>query len=402
MQTPAPLDLREVVAIDALAATRSFKSAAAALNTTQPTLSRLIASAEAALNCPLFRRGWSGTETTARGDAVARVCQAITGELDSAQAELAKFRAGLPSLRLNLRSSQLAAIAAVTRDQSVSRSAKTLGRTQPELSRTISDFSKRFGLDLFRRSAAGMIPLAPAHILSRLAGALTFHLSRLAHDLDRLDGSLTGRVAIGMLPFSGQDLIFQAFAHLTNAHPNIQLMCIPGSYNALVEALRRHEIDVILGVMRQSACPEGVQETFLYHERFAVIARRDHPIHSGPKTADILAQTQWIVAPHGTPLRRYFETVFAQMGATPPTQTCELLSFGSVEQMLVHSNSLALLCYSARRLANLTPALAEVATPFPQALAPIGMTRLANAARDAAFHAFEAALTDSLTASLDL
>ena len=42
------LELREIAAIDAVARTRSFKIAADCLNTTQPTLSRLIASAEAA------------------------------------------------------------------------------------------------------------------------------------------------------------------------------------------------------------------------------------------------------------------------------------------------------------------------------------------------------------------
>ncbi len=390
---PAPLlDLRAVVAIDAVARTRSFRLAAEALNTSQPTLSRLIASAEAALACPLFRRGWSGAETTARGDAVARTCRAIVAEIDTAQRLLTPFRAHMPALRLNLRTPHLQAIAAVTRDLSVSRSALALGRSQPELSRTLGDFSKRFGLDLFQRTPHGMTPQEPAHILTTLAGAIDFHLARLPQDLDRFSGVLTGRVSIGMLPFSGQDLIFRAFAHLTNAHPNIRLACVPGSYNALVEALRRREIDGMIGILRQADCPGGLRETPLYDEQFAVIARRDHPIHAAPASPEALARTQWIIAPHGTPLRRHFETVFAELGAAPPTQTCELLSFGSVEQMLVHSNSLAMLSYSARRLANLGPDLAEVKTPFPPVATPIGLTRLADAHADEAFAAFQTAL----------
>lgn len=53
------LEVREIVAIDAVARTRNFKIAAETLNTTQPTLSRLIASSERKLAITLFNRGWS-------------------------------------------------------------------------------------------------------------------------------------------------------------------------------------------------------------------------------------------------------------------------------------------------------------------------------------------------------
>lgn len=392
MSDTTDLELREIVAIDAVAHTRSFKFASDLLNTSQPTLSRLIAAAERKLDRQLFLRGWSGADTTASGDAVARICRAIVTELDQAQTQIAPLRAGIPSFRNNLRSVHLGAIAAVTRDRSVTRSAKRLGRTQPELSRTLTEFSKRFGLDLFRRTSAGMEPLDAAKVLTALAGAVSFHLNRLPTELARLNGVVTGRVAIGMLPFSGQDMIFQAFAELTNDHPNIRLTCVPGSYNALVETLRRREIDGIIGILRQDDCPDGLDELPLYDERFVVIARRDHPIQTD-SNPDALAATQWVVAPHSTPVRTHFETVFAALGATPPTQTCELLSFGSAEQMLVHSNSAAMLTYSDRRLAALRPELAEVSTPFPRVSAPIGMTCLANASPDIALPEFTARLT---------
>lgn len=385
---PAALDLREIAAVDAVAGTRSFKAAADRLHTSQPTLSRLIASAEGRLGSPLFRRGWSGADTTARGDAVARTCRSIMAELARTEAQLAALHAPLPPLRSNLRSLHLAAIVAVVQEGSVSRAAQRMGRAQPELSRLLSDLSGRFGLALFRRTAFGVEPMPAAAILAALDGTIRFHLDRLAQDLARLKGAITGRVAIGMLPFSGQDLIFRAFAELGNDHPGIRLACIPGSYNALVEALRRREIDAIIGILRQGGCPEGLVEERLYDERFVVLARRDHPLHPGPADAARLAATRWIVAPHGTPVRQHFETVLAGLGVAPPTQTCELLSFGSVEQMLVHSASVAMLTYSDRRLADLRPDLAEVQTPFPPVSAPIGITRLRAFGADPAMDAF--------------
>ena len=388
------LELREIAAIDAVARTRSFKIAADCLNTTQPTLSRLIASAEAALGTALFRRGWSGAETTSAGDVAARSCAAMIATIETAERQIFASRKSHPRLHLNLKNAHLAAIAAVTRDGSVTLAAQRIARSQPDLSRMLSEFAKRFDLVLFQRSATGMLPLEPAQALTALAGSLAYQLDRLAEQLHRLEGEILGRVSVGMLPFSGQDLIAVAFARLTNQHPNIQLSCVPGSYNTLIEALRRREIDRIIGILRGPGSPPGLDETHLYDERFAVIARRGHPLLTAGPSPESLAATNWVVAPHGTPVRSHFEAVFAALDLTPPTQTCEMISFSAAEQMLVESASVAMLTYSDRKLRNLRPELQEVRTGFAPVPAPIGITRLEGEREDAALLAFDRILRD--------
>ncbi|MFQ8432389.1 LysR family transcriptional regulator [Amaricoccus sp. W119] len=299
---PEPaLEIREILAIDAVARTRSFRTAAELINTTQPTLSRLIASAERMLGTALFSRGWSGAETTPPGDVAARVCRAVIAAIDNSERTIFPDRElgreGL-RLRLNLRNVHLQAIEAVTREGSVTLAAKRLGRGQPELSRALSDFSKRLGVELFERRASGMAPLAPAHELTALSGRIAYLLGLLPEQLGELNGAVVGRVSIGMLPFSGQDLIARSFARLTNLHPNVRLACVPGSYNGLVEALRRREIDRIVGVLRGGDCPEGLIEDHLYDERFTVVARRDHPLRAAGEDLAALAATKWVVAPH--------------------------------------------------------------------------------------------------------
>ena len=391
------LELREIVAIDGVARTRSFKGAAEVMNTTQPTLSRLIASAERKLDTALFRRGWSGAEATATGDVAARTCRSAVAAIDNVEREIFPGRTGGPPLWLNLRSSHLAVIAGVTRERSVTLAANRMGRSQADLSRTLSDFSKRFDIGLFQRCASGMQPLEPAQILTALHGTITHLLNQLPAHLNRLDGEIVGRVSVGMLPFSGQDLISGAFASLTNLHPNVRLSCVPGSYNWLVEALRRREIDRIVGICRGSDCPEGLEETRLYDERFVVVARRDHPLQRAGENRDRLAATKWVVAPHGTPVRAHFEAVFAALDITPPTQTCEMLSFSAAEQMLVESLSVAMLTYSERKLRRLRSELQEVQTALPGGSAPIGVTKLSNAPDDAALHEFDRILTNLVT-----
>lgn len=391
---PAPVDLeiREIIAIASVARTRSFKLAAEAMHTSQPTLSRLIASAEERLGCALFRRGWAGADTTAQGDVTARVCNGIGAMIDATHSQLFPAGAQVPVLKYNIRSVHLQVIEAICRDGSVTLAAKRLGKSQPDMSRTLNEFSKRFRLQPFQRTSTGMAVLEPARLLGELSSRITQTLAGLPDQLRQLDGDIVGRVSIGMLPFSGQDLILRAFGVMTNEHPNVRLACVPGSYNGLVEALRRNEIDRIVGITRADVCPEGLAEEFLYNERFAVIARKDHPLHQSGADRQALARSHWIVAPHGTPVRSHFEAVLSQIGVTPPTQTCELLSFGSAEEMLVGSHSAAMLTYSPRKLSALRPELAEVATGFPERLAPIGMTRLKSAPEDAALEAFDTVL----------
>ena len=104
--------IRRLAAVDAVARTRSFRLAAERLGTTQPTLSRQIAALEAELGTPLFRRGWSGAETTRAGEAAARQARAAMVALDEAEAQLHGGRPG-PSLAATLRMQQLAAVDAV-------------------------------------------------------------------------------------------------------------------------------------------------------------------------------------------------------------------------------------------------------------------------------------------------
>jgi DNA-binding transcriptional LysR family regulator len=78
------LDIRQIAAVHLVAETRSFSRAATALGTTQPTLSRMIAEAEAQLGEALFRRGWSGAEPTSVGEVVLTVCRTAIVAVDHA------------------------------------------------------------------------------------------------------------------------------------------------------------------------------------------------------------------------------------------------------------------------------------------------------------------------------
>lgn len=383
------LGLKQIRAIECVAKLHSFRLAADALNATQPTLSRLIAKSETDMDVSLFRRGWSGTETTAEGDIAVQHCSAIMLAIKECEQKIFAGRSNPPSLTRNMSLHQLETIDAILRTGGASAAAENLGRSQPAISRSLSSFVFLFELELFNRTHTGLEPLPVVHELANLYGTIRHHLEQTPLQLNKNKNEIVGRTAIGMLPFSGQELISKTFAELANLHPKVRLVCIPGSYDSLIEALRRRKIERIIGIMRTDKTPTGLTERALYKEQFTIVARADHELHGKVKTIADLKNTNWIVAPLGTPVRIYFENLFNEIGEIPPIQTCEMLSFTAAEQMLIESNSIAMLSYSQSKLAKLSPHLKCIDIDLPNNDVSIGITHLSGADQDPAIQMFD-------------
>ena len=381
------LSLRMIRALPVLADARSLSGAAQVLNASPSALSRALGQAEARLGAALFQRGWSGIDPTAAGEAVLPLCARLMARIAAVEREGLGLPPGAPRVPVFLAWAHLRAVAAVAAAGGASGAAARLGVSQPAVSRLLAEAAAGLGVALFRRRPAGLQPLPAAQALAALWAECQALLAGLPHLLAERPAGLAGRVAVGMLPFSGQHAVMQALGDLTRAHPALRLMAMPGSYALLAEALRRGEIDLIVGILRQPP-PPGLVERALSAEAFTLVARADHPIHAAPVTIDRLAAAPWIVGPHGTPIRRWFETLFTTLGAQPPAQTCEIWSFAHAEQMIVESGSLALLSYGPQALAALRPDLRPVAFALPDPEVPVGVTLRAGADPGPAVAAF--------------
>jgi len=385
-----PLTAREARVIRALADHRRLGAAAEVLALSQSSLSRALAEAESRLGVTLFQRGWTGSEPTALGDVVVAQCQRILADIEAV--ERADLGARHPKLAALVQWRHLKSLAAVVAQGSASAAARALGISQPAVSQALSDLAAFVPVPLLRRHSAGLDPEPAAFALAALWDRVRSELQILPGLLAEAATGLTGRVAVGLMPFSGQAGVMAALGDLTREHPNLRLIGVPGNYTALCEALKRREIDVIVGLLRNPAPYPGFAEEPLFAERFTLVARRDHPVHAAPVTIDTLAAQRWVVAPHGTPVRRYFETVFRRLGAVPPAQSYEIWSFADAEQMIVDSDSIALLSYSDRTLAALRADLRPVAFDLPDAGVDVGLTRLGDLPPSPAVSAFATAL----------
>lgn len=373
-ETAARLSIREIRAVAAVAAQAGLARASLTLNTSQSSLSRHIAAAEAAIGHALFQRGWMGMEPTSHGEIVIAACTLMVAAIEAAQSALQAQGARPAILSQHLTWEMLAVARAVRQTGSASAAAGLLHTPQPNISRALGKLATALGRPAFRRARSGMAATPDAEILCALQTRLLDEAARLEHSLAALHGAVTGRIAVGLLPFSEQDAVAKLFGQILQAYPHIQLQAVTGSYAMLTDGLRRGELDFVLGILR--GLPEGdtLRETPLYEERFEIVASATHRLaQTRPVLGDLLGEN-WIVAPHGTPSRRFFEAWLTAENMIPPAQTCEIMTFTLAEQMIMHSGGMGLLTYSPAKRRQLRPGLRLLPVKLPNRQVTIGLT----------------------------
>ena len=369
-----PVTIKQCRVIEEIANKRSESLASESLNLTQSNVSRTLTMAEKALGCKVFNRGWGGSNPTTEGECVISHCNTVMREIRATERHLKEISGTETLLTAYVEWRHLVTVDVLVELGSASAAAQKLGQSQPAVSRTLSSLENMARQPLFHRRKQGLEPKEEARVLASLYRKIAPGVLAITRELENLPDSLTGSLHVGMLPFSSQDIVPKAFGTLSNEYPYLRLQAMQAPYHMLINALRKKEIDCFLGLTRQVPATADLVEVPLIAARYRLIARENHPVHEHAHTLQDLAKENWIVAPHGTPIRAYFETLFDQIGTTPPVQTIEMLTLNSAEQMILYSNGIALLVYDHGISENLPPNIKFVDIELPDSERVIGLT----------------------------
>jgi len=102
---------------------------------------------------------------------------------------------------------------------------------------------------------------------------------------------------------------------LLTRFPSVEVSLEEGSYDRLRTALKRGELDMLLGAMRGGE-EERLQMRPLFDDPYVIIARSAHPLGIWPDP-DGLCRQGWVAPPAGTPRRIVLERLFASLPARP-------------------------------------------------------------------------------------
>lgn len=127
---------------------------------------------------------------------------------------------------------------------SFSAAARSLGYSQPAVSRQIAAMEAALGYRLFARAVRGVTVTPAGAVVVEHAARIIGATGALRHDLDGLGERLAGRVAVGAFPAAMSVLVPRAVARLAVDYPALVVTLAEASSRALVGDVRAGRLDI--------------------------------------------------------------------------------------------------------------------------------------------------------------
>jgi DNA-binding transcriptional LysR family regulator len=165
---------------------------------------------------------------------------------------------------------------AVVQQGSFSKAAASLYISQPAVSKAVQELERQVGAPLLDRSTTGIALTAAGQTLFRYAEQIFLTEQAAELELARLQGTLTGRLALGASPTLGVYCLPPLLAHYARRYPHIHLFLDIGTTNDIVARLLTSPLDLALveGPVRD----DRLDLTPLWKDRLVVIAPAQHTL----------------------------------------------------------------------------------------------------------------------------
>jgi len=200
----------------------------------------------------------------------------------------------------------------VLKERSLSGAARALGITQPTVGRHVSALEKSFGLALFTRSRAGLLPTEAALALRAYAQEMQSTAAALQRAAASQGEGVKGTVRVSASEVVGAEVLPAIVARLRQAHPRLTVELV--STNRLQDLLLREaDIAVRMAPPRQEsllARRVGVVALGLFAHKTYLAA------HGTPKSVSELGQHALIGFDEETPFLRAVRKTFPQWSRT--------------------------------------------------------------------------------------
>jgi len=213
----------------------------------------------------------------------------------------------------------LRAFAAVAREGNLTRAAQRLHVTQPAVSLQIKALQEQLGLQLFARTASGMVLTAQGNKLLPLAERVLADMQELRTHADALQTSavhLSGTLAIGTI-LDPEFIRLGAFLkHLVSRHPRLSTRLSHHMSGSVLQQIRDGSLDVGFFLGDPGA---GFQAVSLTPFTYNVIAPAGWKNRIAGRGWKELSRLPWIWTPPESAHHRLLSHVFAQHKVQPDT-----------------------------------------------------------------------------------
>ncbi|PZP64557.1 MAG: hypothetical protein DI604_26710, partial [Delftia acidovorans] len=206
---------------------------------------------------------------------------------------------------------------AVARARSLRSAARSLGLTQPALTRSVRELEAELGVALFQRHARGVsLTVAGERFLLRAQAALE-ELRRGSEEAAQARGEMQGHVAVALSSAPVLSLLARAYAQFRRDWPDVHLRFVEGLFPAVEPALRDGRLDFYLGPRPERQLSASYQVALVHRNERVVLARRGHPLRTAGSLQALL-EADWIVTGLRERREEEFEEQFSALGLRSP------------------------------------------------------------------------------------
>jgi LysR family transcriptional regulator, regulator for genes of the gallate degradation pathway len=346
--------LRLLRALAAVLQAGSSQQAAALLHVAQSSVARAVVKLESELGCTLFERTGRGLLPTGRGRMLAlratRVFQLLS-DADRRRARSPDSHWHTSPLSLGLGPRHLEVLLQLAELGSEAKAAAALRVSQSAVHQSLAQLEHMAGAALFLRTRLGLRVDESGERVVLAARLALAELRQAADELTAVDGRMKGRLVVGTLPFSTTMLLSPAVEQLLASQSDVRVVIIDGTFDALVQQLRRAEVDCIVGALRGTPPAGDITQEVLFEDRLTVIVRGGHPLTQVRKlTWATLRGADWVMPMPGTPAEGAFVQMIQSAGLSVPPDQLRANSALMTQALLADSDRLALM--SPRQVAR--------------------------------------------------
>ena len=245
--------------------------------------------------------------------------------------------------------SQLHNLLAVAEHGSVRRAARELNLSQPAVTKSIQQLEESLDVSLLDRGAHGVTPTQAGLALIERAKAVEAELRSARAEIEKLMGSDSGEIAVGVTPAIMEYLMPVVLAEFKKTHPNVFVRIYESVGPGYLADLRTGELDFGISLLPDTAvlATQGLGEDFDYEPlaegQLVPLVRRGHPLteRSAVDLPD-LQEWEWVIIGPNRGTTHVLDTIFSARNLETPKCSIETNTYSSATGLVQRTDMIAL------------------------------------------------------------
>ncbi|AYB05716.1 transcriptional regulator TdcA [Salmonella enterica] len=182
----------------------------------------------------------------------------------------------------------------VIRSGSISSAAKSLGLTQPAVSKIISDVEAYFGVELIVRKNTGVTLTEAGQVLLSWSESITREMKNMINEMNSMTCNTVVDVSFGFPSLIGFTFMSDMIHKFKEAFPKAQVSMYEAQLSSFLPALRDGRLDFAIGTLSNEMQLQDLHVEPLFESEFVLVASKSRTC-TGTITLESLKDEQWVL-----------------------------------------------------------------------------------------------------------